>query len=344
MSPSSLIAHVQKPIAAPRRPNARRAESPEPFARSSLPTERIPRAPPPEIAFLAGCGVPIETLRYASALARRHGVLADAALIAEGLVDESVFYRALARHIGADFIDGDFTPARFANLERAARQGYARLENGDWLFAPQGAEIAQLIGAARRSQARFVVTTRSNFLRLMNATRLRVAADAAPFMVEGVYPELCARLALDRRTLAGVLAANLLLLAALFAPYGLPALVAALPLSAMFLGNVFLRLFACAASCETQPNDADEAFEIADAELPAYSVIVPLYREARVARQLSRALDLLDYPRAKLEILFMVEADDDATAQALRANAPRTPHQIIVAPPGIPKPNRARST
>jgi cellulose synthase/poly-beta-1,6-N-acetylglucosamine synthase-like glycosyltransferase len=60
-----------------------------------------------------------------------------------------------------------------------------------------------------------------------------------------------------------------------------------------------------------------------------------------VARQLSRAIDRLDYPRAKLDVKFVVERDDLQTVAALRACAPRTPHEIIVAPPGGPrtKPN-----
>ena len=54
--------------------------------------------------------------------------------------------------------------------------------------------------------------------------------------------------------------------------------------------------------------------------LPRYTVLVPLYREARVAQSLARHLDALDYPRDRLEILFLLEEDDDETLTAL------TPH------------------
>ncbi len=71
--------------------------------------------------------------------------------------------------------------------------------------------------------------------------------------------------------------------------------------------------------------------------MPIYTLIVPLYREARVALQLARAIDRLDYPRAKLDVIFVVEQDDRATARALARNGPRTPHQILIAPDGAPR-------
>ncbi|MGC1863516.1 MAG: hypothetical protein WA733_20950, partial [Methylocystis sp.] len=86
--------------------------------------------------------------------------------------------------------------------------------------------------------------------------------------------------------------ANAGLLAALFAPFPAVALAVGLPLAAAFLSAVFLRLFACAQSFEPEA----QAAPLADARLPVYTLIVPLYREARVALQLARAIDRLDYP------------------------------------------------
>jgi glycosyltransferase XagB len=50
-----------------------------------------------------------------------------------------------------------------------------------------------------------------------------------------------------------------------------------------------------------------------DHRLPCYSIVVALYREARVVRQLAAALAALDYPRAKLDIKLVIEHDDGAT-------------------------------
>jgi hypothetical protein len=61
-----------------------------------------------------------------------------------------------------------------------------------------------------------------------------------------------------------------------------------------------------------------------DAALPVYTVVIALYREASVVRQLARAIDRFDYPRAKLDVKFVIEADDAETGAALRAHPPRT--------------------
>jgi cellulose synthase/poly-beta-1,6-N-acetylglucosamine synthase-like glycosyltransferase len=111
------------------------------------------------------------------------------------------------------------------------------------------------------------------------------------------------------------------------------ALAAALPLAALFAAAVGLRLTACTASLSLDERDA----EIADDRLPLYTVVIALYREARVAPQIARAIDRLDYPRAKLEVIFVVEENDEETRQVLRRFGPRSPHRILVAPRGQPQ-------
>ena len=245
----------------------------------------------------------------------------------------------LARRTGVVFVDGPFETAAFADLERACDRGYVRLGanpfGAEWLFAPRGEGIARLIGAVRaqRRKMRFAVTTPRNFSARLHRRELASAALAAPCKVEAVDPKLCAQHAISRRRLAKVFAGSALALAPLFQSDRALALIVALPLAVLFFGHVLLRLYASAAALETQ----EKRCRIDDAALPPYTVIVALYREARVARQLAEALDRLDYPRAKLQILFVVEADDQETAEALREHPPRSPHEILVAPPGLPK-------
>jgi cellulose synthase/poly-beta-1,6-N-acetylglucosamine synthase-like glycosyltransferase len=74
-----------------------------------------------------------------------------------------------------------------------------------------------------------------------------------------------------------------------------------------------------------------------DRAWPAYSVLVPLHREAPVARQLVEAMRRLDYPEESLDILFLVEADDPETAAALWAAGPPASARIVTVPPGHPR-------
>lgn len=53
--------------------------------------------------------------------------------------------------------------------------------------------------------------------------------------------------------------------------------------------------------------------EIADCDLPVYTVLVPLFRETEVVGQLVAALDAIDYPAAKRDIKLVLEASDMET-------------------------------
>ncbi|MBR7508530.1 hypothetical protein KC216_21965, partial [Mycobacterium tuberculosis] len=58
-----------------------------------------------------------------------------------------------------------------------------------------------------------------------------------------------------------------------------------------------------------------------DKDLPVYTVVVPLYREAVMVARLEAALRALDYPPEKLDIKLVVEADDAQTRAAIRSRA-----------------------
>ncbi len=255
------------------------------------------RATPVEIAFLANYGVPEEALQYAAATARRQGVCADEALLAEGIVPEDVFYRALADYLDVEFIDHPVELA--ASSVVTANRGYARLRNAPrgvlWLFAPSGSGVFRLMSAARAAKGRplFAVTTRTRFIEAVRRANPADAARSAAFLAERVDNELCVRGCLRRRPLSYLIFALFALVACLFAPFTFARLGCELFLAGAFLANVFLRLFACAASFEAR--DAVGRLN-ADAQLPIYTLVIALYKEAAVVRQLARAIDRLDYP------------------------------------------------
>ena len=74
-----------------------------------------------------------------------------------------------------------------------------------------------------------------------------------------------------------------------------------------------------------------------DAHLPPYTVIAPLYREAVIAPDLGAALDALDYPRDRLQVLVVLESDDTETRDRIAAMALPASMQVLVAPPGWPR-------
>ncbi len=81
----------------------------------------------------------------------------------------------------------------------------------------------------------------------------------------------------------------------------------------------------------------EEVAQIDDRDVPRYTILVPLFREAAVVPRLTENLTRLDYPKAKLEILLLCEEEDDTTIDAiLDANLP--PYfQLLVVPDSQPK-------
>ena len=69
---------------------------------------------------------------------------------------------------------------------------------------------------------------------------------------------------------------------------------------------------------------------------PHYTVLVPLYKESAICRQLVDALDALDYPKEALDVIFLVEQDDELTQKNLRKLL-RKSMRMIILPPGKPQ-------
>jgi cellulose synthase/poly-beta-1,6-N-acetylglucosamine synthase-like glycosyltransferase len=125
--------------------------------------------------------------------------------------------------------------------------------------------------------------------------------------------------------------------AAIFAPREALVIYSA-ALSMMFLLTISLRLAAAGYAAFTASSGRKKPIpRLKEAELPRYSVLVAMYKEARVLPELAEALEALDYPAAKLDVKLVLEADDTesiAAAQALRL----PPHfEVVVVPDGMPR-------
>jgi cellulose synthase/poly-beta-1,6-N-acetylglucosamine synthase-like glycosyltransferase len=73
------------------------------------------------------------------------------------------------------------------------------------------------------------------------------------------------------------------------------------------------------------------------AELPVYSVLVPLYHEAEVVPALVDALTRLVYPPERLQILLILEDGDAVTRAAVAATDLPDTMQVVVVPDGAPR-------
>ncbi len=89
------------------------------------------------------------------------------------------------------------------------------------------------------------------------------------------------------------------------------------------------------AACATPPRRASTS-SWRD-EPPVYTVIAALYQESDVLAELVASLSRLDYPRDRLDIKLVLEADDAETIAAAHALKLDERFQILLAPPGAPR-------
>lgn len=144
-----------------------------------------------------------------------------------------------------------------------------------------------------------------------------VVADPLRWASTSVAPEQSARTLGDR-------------------PYVSMAVSAALVLTSplAFVAPAALRL---AALTETLRKSPTEPPPLRDEDLPTYSVLVPLYHEAEVVPDLSRAMMALDYPADRLEVMILLEEEDAETIEAATVHMAGAPFRVVVVPDGSPR-------
>jgi glycosyltransferase XagB len=289
-----------------------------------------------------------ELLRAAEARAKELGIGADQILIRQGVIGEEAYLQRLAFHTGIT-IENSSEIGRGGSLLRdhqilqAAELGLIRLRrNGRliWTLAPRYLAARMLC----RLVAKYPDLT--DWLRLASSSHLhqfllhqtddvlgRAAANglrrrfprmsAAPAVVEG------SRWRRHLQRFKG--------------PFGIAALMLLPPIIALdawsvvlaiwFLAFIGLRLWGSFIPRLPQP----ELRRLPDRQLPVYTVIAALYREAKSVAPLMQAIDAFDYPREKLQVILAIEPNDLATRAAIARLGPMPHVQVLIAPSIGPK-------
>jgi cellulose synthase/poly-beta-1,6-N-acetylglucosamine synthase-like glycosyltransferase len=82
---------------------------------------------------------------------------------------------------------------------------------------------------------------------------------------------------------------------------------------------------------------AEQVAAVDDSELPIYTVLVPVFREANIVGQLVRNLGAIDWPAEKLEVLILIEEEDTLTRDALAQASPPANFHVVTIPKGSPQ-------
>ncbi len=267
--------------------------------------------------------------------AREQGVSADALMIAEGFITESAFYQKLADHLGASVARGDEPLAADLDWRNALASGMAQLADGGFLLAPRAQAIAVLLqNVSPHAQGKhLVIAPPTRFGSMVRAACAGEMAAAAADELAQKHPDLSARSGIHARQKYALGGVGALIALGLVDGGAVWMMACALFGLAMLVG-VVLRL-ACTLLGTLSFLSASRV--LTDAQLPTYSVLVALYREAAIVPQLVAALRALDYPAAKCEIVFLVEVDDEETQAALAVQDMPPNFTIITVPEGFPR-------
>ena len=264
----------------------------------------LARHPEANCTFLIGKLVDAATLARAERLATLWGVAPQEVLIAAGWVGADDYARALAERYGLPFHAGPLSkavpPGPSADLRDALAEGLLRepWTGGRCFYAPARAQPGDL--------QRAMATLGQERLALASPTQLRsaICRRFAPQLIRVAVEELHARTpeqsarsrlaAWQVWTLAAT--AALLMAALLLDPIGVVRFVSYL-LVFLFIPVIAVRLVALGHLAHRQQcQEPRPRARIPDADLPVYTVLVALYREAKVLPTLLHGLTKLDYP------------------------------------------------
>lgn len=81
----------------------------------------------------------------------------------------------------------------------------------------------------------------------------------------------------------------------------------------------------------------EEIKKIDTSKLPIYSILCPLYREAHLLPQFLKAIENLDWPKNKLDVILLFEEDDQETIDAAKILKLPSFVKILVVPNSLPK-------
>jgi cellulose synthase/poly-beta-1,6-N-acetylglucosamine synthase-like glycosyltransferase len=286
-----------------------------------------------------------EALRLQKAWGSRLGDV----VLGKGWVRAFDFYRALARHLGRPFVDLLREPPDPGLLDPEDIPTYADLLILPWRRSGEGItvaladpseEVLDFLRARYGDGTDFVVTSKFDIIWQLQEHGNALFTDRAVDDLYSRHPDQSARQVFTGRQLVVVGLVSGLFVAGLIL-WPVPALVAANGLiSLYFLLNLGLRAVLTWVGGDKRIDvkvTPEMVASLEDRDLPTYTVLVPMYKEAKTLPILTSALRRLDYPMSKLDIKLILEEDDTETIAAAKDLGLEGIFEIIRVPPSEPK-------
>ena len=292
-----------------------------------------------------------DQLAWAISAQGRTGSRMGSILVAAGLVKRRALYETLAENWDVPFVDVTaqaLDPGLLALVDgqRLAREGWIPLrrnDDGTILVASSERPTPErrwLMETTLGGPVELAATTDWDIVQGVNRGYYPVVQDEAALGLWRRAEHQSARKVLTRQqqAIGGVLlgAVGVALVLAFRETIVVASAVASLTFLACVLFKFVVSMSGARHENDHGVSDQDVA-ALRDDELPTYTILVPLYKEANVVHDLIGNLAQLDYPSEKLEILLLLEPNDTDTIAAVRAAHPPETMTMLVVPEGGPK-------
>ncbi len=291
-----------------------------------------------------------EDLAYALEVQERSGERLGAILLALSLVERRHLYRALSEVWGLPYVELASRPplpqALQLPLEEALRARAAVYDvTADEVRVavaerPDSRLMRLLAERFPDLRPQFAVTTHWDIDNYLRHNFEAALLDRAVHELRRRRHDASAHTVLTRGQFLFFAALSFALLFGLvYHPTPTLALLIALTTVGFAVSVLFKLIIGIAGARTEQPYrvTAEEVAALSERELPHYTILVPLYREAEVVGRLLEGIRQLDYPPEKLEVLLLIEEDDEETWQAARDAHPPDFVRFVRIPDGIPK-------
>src|SRR5688572_8718360 len=297
---------------------------------------------PPDVAFLAGQGIPEQILRSAALLAQYRRTRLSQELFAAGF-DRRRYWQMLAEHLCLRFI-ADLTDAALyvhggtltTDAVGLAASVRVLLDGAPVLIVAPGCdEIPRLAEHLRKvpaAAAQVAIAAPETIRAFLVARRHTALTHYAVNRLSRVLPRLSARRFGPGAEPKGPITLIGALLGLVLLPPGAGVAAFGTLLTLFFLNCAIWKL--AAAFCRPRPLRLEP---LPSSMLPSYTVLVPLHDEEGVVAELLRRIAALDYPASKLQVLLLLEADDVETSVVAAFHARHPAFELIAVPPGGPR-------
>ena len=292
-----------------------------------------------------------DDLALARAAKARTGSHIDDILVSQGMVTPDALRSVMARAWGLPVLDLASTKHDSALMHRWSGQMMVsenwmplrRMPDGTILVATSRIPDPERRDRIERTlglPVTFGVATSSDIRNLaLHVFRVEIADEAANELFRQ-NPALSARVvvsAAQRNGFITLLAVTLI--AVMLWPSGVIITLLTLMSLVFLAGTVFKYLVAMrgAKYDVVERVTAEQVAALTDSELPIYTVLVPVFREANIVGQLVANLGSIDWPAEKLEVLILIEEEDTLTRDALAAASPPANFHVVTIPKGSPQ-------